>query len=331
MRFIDEVNIQIESGHGGQGCVGYRREKYVPRGGPDGGDGGRGGHVYFIADEGLNTLVHFRGKRFYKAQNGESGQGSQRNGKAGEDLYLRVPIGTLIKDAQTGNVLADLTEHEQVFQAAQGGNGGFGNAYFKSSTNQTPDYAQSGEEGTNIEIKLELKLLADVALVGMPNAGKSTLISVISAAKPKIADYPFTTLEPNLGVVKRGEESLVVADVPGLIEKASEGKGLGIRFLKHIERTKAIVHLVDCSMCLEPFEAYENYVTIKNELTQYAEKLTFKNEITCLSKIDAMTENEIEKFINVFEEQLGKKVLPISSVSGRNIDLLINLMFKAIK
>lgn len=329
MKFIDEVNIEIRSGKGGNGAVQFRREKYVPFGGPAGGSGGKGGDVYIEGDENINTLLSYRGRKVYEACDGQNGKPQQMDGHSGEDIILKVPVGTLIYNLENDFILADITEHNQKELLAQGGRGGLGNMHFKSSTNQAPRYAQEGEEGINLDIKLELKLLADVALVGLPNAGKSTLISSISAAKPKIADYPFTTLEPNLGVVSVDEEaSLVVADIPGLIEDASEGKGLGHKFLKHIERTSALVHLVDCSMLLEPFEALEDYATIRSELLKYGHSIENKPEIVCLTKIDAMTEEEINKFVTEMESSLDKKVLPISSVSGRNIDLLKRLMLK---
>lgn len=331
MRFIDEVRITVISGNGGPGAVSFRREKSIEFGGPDGGDGGTGGSVAFIADEGVNTLIHFRGKKVFKAEDGEPGAGRQLNGKFGDDELLKVPVGTIIKNAESGAVLADLKEHGQKVVIAEGGNGGRGNINFKSSVNQAPRIAQPGLPGVTLHIDLELKLIADLALVGLPNAGKSTLISAISAARPKIADYPFTTLEPNLGVVTLGEKSFVVADVPGLIEDAAEGKGLGIKFLKHIERTKALVHLVDISWCLDEYEAFDQYVVIRSELEKYSEDLVNKRELVCLTKIDAMTEEEIKRFQDFFEEQLDKKVLPISGVSGRNIDTLKSLMLKCIE
>jgi GTP-binding protein len=330
MKFIDEVRITVISGHGGPGAVTFRREKSIPFGGPDGGDGGAGGSVTFIADEGINTLIGFRGKKVFKAEDGEPGAGRQLNGKDGEDQVLRVPVGTIIRNADTGAVIADLHFHEQTFTVAEGGNGGRGNLNFKSSTNQAPRIAQPGLPGEELNLDLELKLIADLALIGLPNAGKSTLISCISAARPKIADYPFTTLEPNLGVVTLGERSFVVADIPGLIEDASEGKGLGIKFLKHIERTKALVHLVDVSWCLDEYEAFEQYVVVRNEITKYSDVLANKREIVCLTKIDAMTEEEITKYQTFFEAQLDRKVMPISGVSGRNIDNLKALMIKCI-
>ena len=250
------------------------------------------------------------------------------DGKTGEDIVLKVPVGTLVYNKENGELLADITEHHQRIALCTGGRGGLGNVNFKTSTNQAPTYAQLGEEGQEYDLKLELKLIADVALVGLPNAGKSTLIYSISAAKPKIADYPFTTLTPNLGVVKVDEDSLVVADIPGLIENAAEGKGLGIQFLKHIERTSALVHLIDCSMLLEPYEALEDYATVRSELLKYEDKIAQKPEIVCLTKIDAMTDEEIERFQNEIEKHIDKKALAISSVSGRNLDLLKRLMVK---
>ncbi len=330
MKFIDEVKITLVAGKGGNGCAGFRREKFIPFGGPDGGDGGDGGDIYFIADEGMNTLVNFRGKKTYKAGHGEDGAGRQKFGAFGEDLIIPVPVGTIIRELETGEILADLRENQEKVLVAKGGRGGLGNINFKSSTNQAPRKATEGKPGDEIEVELELRLIADIALVGLPNAGKSTLISSISAAKPKIADYPFTTLEPNLGVVSMGESSFVVADIPGLIENAAEGKGLGHKFLKHIQRTKSLVHLVDVSWCLDEFEAFEQYVTIRDELAKYSDDLLSKKEIVCLTKIDAMTDEEIEKIRSAFEEQLDKKCLPISSVSGKNIDLLKSLMLKTL-
>ncbi|HXH74656.1 MAG TPA: GTPase ObgE [Bacteriovoracaceae bacterium] len=328
MKFIDEVEIEVHSGDGGKGYVGYRREKYVPLGGPDGGDGGKGGNVIFVGDEGLNTLMHFRGLKTFRASEGGNGGGSKMQGADGEDMRLKVPVGTLIYNRETSNLICDITAHGQEYLAAEGGLGGKGNAHFQTSTHQTPRFAQNGQVGTHIPIHLELKLLADIALIGLPNAGKSTLISAISAARPKIADYPFTTLEPNLGVVQFGEKTLVVTDIPGLIEGAAEGKGLGIKFLKHIERTSALVHLIDCSMFIEEFEAVDAYVTIRQELEKFNPELLEKKEIVCLTKIDAMTEDEIEKFRATMEDQIDRKVLPISGVSGRNIEILKQLMLK---
>jgi len=328
MKFIDEVKITVVSGKGGSGCASFRREKYIPFGGPDGGDGGDGGDVYIVADTEINTLAKFRGKKKFQAENGENGAGRQKQGKFGDNLYLTVPVGTIIRNQENREIIGDLTKDKEEILVVKGGRGGLGNLTFKSSTNQAPRYTKPAEDAQTLDIELELKLLADIALIGLPNAGKSTLISRISNAKPKIADYPFTTLEPNLGVVDIDEKSFVVADIPGLIEDASSGKGLGTKFLKHIERTKALVHLIDCSWCLEEFEAFESYITIREELNKYGRLLSEKPEIICLTKIDAMAEEEIEKFKNYFERQIDKKILVISSVSGRNLDLLKRLMFK---
>jgi len=328
MKFIDEVNIEVISGEGGKGFVGYRREKYVPMGGPDGGDGGDGGNVYFEGDEGMNTLQHFRGLKTFVAEAGTNGGGSNMQGACGEDMIMKVPVGTIVINSETGNLITDITAHGQRFLVAAGGQGGKGNAHFKTSVRQTPNFAQNGQPGTKVQIHLELKLLADIALIGLPNAGKSTLISAISAARPKIADYPFTTLEPNLGVVALGEKTVVVTDIPGLIEGAADGKGLGVKFLKHIERTSALVHLIDCSMFLEEYEAVESYMIVREELGKFNQDLLSKKEIVCLTKIDAMTEEEIEKFRSHMELQIDRKVLPISGVSGRNIDILKQLMLK---
>lgn len=330
MKFIDEVRITIQSGKGGKGASTFRREKFVPFGGPDGGNGGNGGNVFFQASKDINTLMKFRGKKVFLAEDGIAGAARQMDGRCGTDLILQVPIGTIVRDMESSIVLADLKDDEEKVMVAQGGRGGLGNANFKTSTNQAPRYAQKGEEGTILQLELELKLLADIALIGLPNAGKSTLISVISAARPKIADYPFTTLEPNLGVVESEEKAFVVADIPGLIENASEGKGLGFKFLKHIERTKAFVHLVDCSMCIDEYEAYENYVIVRHELEKYNKALENKKELVCLTKIDALSEKEIERYVTFFEESLQKKVLPISAVAKKNISTLTRLMAKII-
>ena len=254
--------------------------------------------------------------------------GKQRDGRAGDDIVLKVPVGTQIKTADNDFLIKDLLEDGESFTLAKGGRGGLGNMFFKSSTNQTPRYSQEGEEGENFELKLELKLLADIAFVGLPNAGKSTLISALSAARPKIADYPFTTLKPNLGVVKiRDEKSLVVADIPGLIEGAHEGKGLGIKFLKHLDRAQALVHLVDISWCLDEYEAYESYITIRNELERYSKNLSSKKEVVCLTKVDAMTDEEVQKYIAFFETTLDRKVIALSAVSQHNLSLLKDVMW----
>ncbi|MBF0359903.1 MAG: GTPase ObgE [Oligoflexia bacterium] len=331
MKFIDEVIIEVCAGDGGNGRVSFRREKHVPYGGPDGGNGGKGGDVIFLANENINTLSKFRGKKIYEAEKGDNGGGQRCDGKAGEDLIIEIPAGTIVKDAASGEIIADLINHDDSLVIASGGRGGLGNTYFKTSVNQAPQFARKGKPGEKKEIQLELKLLADIGLVGFPNAGKSTLISVISNARPKIADYPFTTLEPHLGVVQENDDSFVCADIPGLIEHASEGKGAGIQFLKHIERTSVLVHLIDCSMALDPFEPFDAYVTVRDELEKFNPTLIDKKEIVCLTKIDSMGDEELKIFQDFFEEQLGKKVLPISAVAGKNIPKLKRLMLKTLR
>ncbi|MCI0449064.1 MAG: GTPase ObgE [Chlorobi bacterium] len=329
---IDNVKITIKSGDGGNGCVSFRREKYVPKGGPNGGDGGNGGDVIFKADNSLSTLIDFKYRRIYKAQNGKHGMGGDKTGRNGEDIIILVPCGSIIKDASSGEVLADLTENGETFTAAKGGKGGRGNSHFATSTNQAPRNAEPGKKGEEKEIEIELKLIADVGLVGLPNSGKSTLISKISAAKPKIADYPFTTLQPNLGIVKYKDfQSFVVADIPGLIEGAHKGKGLGIRFLKHIERTKVLVFLIDSTLASEKENKTEDYDTLVNELKSYDKKLLDKPRIICLSKIDALTDEQ-KKPLNKIKFKEGKTkeekskekipVLKISSLSGENLNKL---------
>lgn len=286
MKFIDQATITVQSGNGGRGCVSFRREKYVPRGGPDGGDGGRGGDVVLRASLRRRTLRQFQFKTIFKAANGGHGQGRQKAGRAAPDLIIEVPLGTLVQDAQTGERLCDLTGADNRFVAARGGRGGLGNARFKSSTNRAPRHAQPGEPGQERILKLELRLLADVGLIGLPNAGKSTLITTISAARPKIADYPFTTLNPVLGVVQLGwAEPFVVADIPGLIEGAHAGAGLGIQFLKHVERTRVLVHLIDAAQ-LDPEDPLAPYRTINAELACYSDDLAAKPQIVVLNKLD---------------------------------------------
>ncbi|MEN0057646.1 MAG: GTPase ObgE [Bdellovibrio sp.] len=330
MKFIDEVKITIASGRGGPGCVSYRREALLPRGGPDGGDGGKGGDVILRTSRHINSLVDIRLNKRYAAQNGQMGMGRQKSGYNGEDLVLIVPQGTVVRNLE-GEILVDMTgisEHTLL----KGGRGGKGNEFFKNSVNQAPDYAQPGEEGSELEVKLELKLIADVGIVGFPNAGKSTLISRISAARPKIADYPFTTLAPNLGVVKAGDySSFVVADIPGLVKGAHEGVGLGIQFLKHIERTRLFIHLIDASG-LSGRDPLQDYEDINNELFMYDEKnrekegffpLATRPQLVVLNKIDTLQENQLIKLKNKFKELSGTEPHAISSVTGQNIKELI--------
>lgn len=334
--FLDSARITVKSGDGGNGCVSFRREKYVPKGGPNGGDGGKGGNVVFEADNSLSTLIDFRYKRSYKAQNGKNGEGGDKTGKSGKDLIIKVPCGSIIKDVKNGYILADLTENGEQFTAVKGGKGGRGNARFTTSTNQAPRYAENGQKGEELQIDIELKLLADVGLVGLPNSGKSTLISKISAAKPKIADYPFTTLVPNLGIVKYKEfQSFVVADIPGLIEGAHLGKGLGIKFLKHIERTKVLVFLIDSTAAADKNKINTDYELLCDELKGYDKKLLDKPGLICLTKIDALTEKQKKEL--KFRNKTGRRasqnipVIKISSLSGENLDKLLDELWMLIK
>jgi len=326
MRFVDEVRIEVHAGRGGNGCISFRREKYVPRGGPDGGDGGKGGDVIFEATERKQTLLDFHYKRLYRAQRGQHGQGKDRHGRSGEDLILMVPVGTLVKDAHTGHVLADLNKPGMRWTAAHGGRGGRGNARFVTATRQAPRIAEEGQEGESRELILELKLLADVGLVGFPNAGKSTLIAAVSAARPKIADYPITTLVPNLGVVQYGDAPpFVMADIPGLIEGAHQGAGLGIRFLRHIERTRVLVHVVD-SAAVPPDDPLEPYRVIEKELVQYSEKLGQKPRLLALNKIDLVPDAAERSRLRQAYERVGHPVVVISALTREGVDDLLRTL-----
>ena len=305
MKFVDEAEIRVEAGDGGNGVVGFRREKYVPKGGPDGGDGGDGGSVYLVADENLNTLIDYRFERFHRAERGKNGQGGNCIGRGGADLELRVPVGTRATDIETGEVLGDLTRHGFKLKVAQGGYHGLGNARFKSSTNRAPRQKTNGTPGEIRNLKLELMLLADVGLLGMPNAGKSTFIRSVSAAKPKVADYPFTTLVPNLGVVRQdSQRSFVIADIPGLIEGAAEGAGLGIRFLKHLERCRILLHLVDLMPADESDPAQQAQAII-NELEKYSPKLAEKPRWLVFNKVDLLLEEEVDDLCKRITDTLG--------------------------
>ncbi len=319
MKFIDRAKIIIRSGKGGPGMVSFRREKYVPKGGPEGGNGGKGGDVIFRADRQMNTLLDFKYKRHFFAENGQPGGIKKMFGKDGQDLIIKVPCGTLIKSADTDELLADLTEHGQEFSAAKGGKGGKGNWEFRSPTNQTPRYAEPGLPGEEFEVVLELKLIADIGIVGFPNAGKSTLISTISSAKPKIADYPFTTLVPNLGIVKIDyNKNFTVADIPGLIEGAAEGKGLGVQFLRHVERTRVLLFLIDANSD----SPIDDYITLSNELKKYNPAMLDKHKIITISKIDTVdddTKTELSKLIFPDDDIVP---LLISSVTHENIEQL---------
>lgn len=294
MKFVDEVKIKVKAGDGGNGCISFRREKFAPFGGPNGGDGGVGGSIFFIADRNLNTLVDFRFKKKFEAQRGQDGMGTQCTGRNGEDLRVLVPVGTLIYNDETGEVVADLTHEGEQVCVAKGGFHGFGNLYFKSSTNRAPRKSTEGRPGEEFELRLELKLLADVGLLGLPNAGKSTFIRSVSAARPKVADYPFTTLYPNLGVVRVDDErSFVIADIPGLVEGAAEGAGLGIQFLKHLSRTSLLLHLVD----LDPPDGVDPVISAKiiiKELKKFSPEMAKKDRWLVLNKVDLLDEEEVE-------------------------------------
>ena len=306
MKFIDEAKIEVAAGRGGNGATSFRREKFVPRGGPDGGDGGRGGSVYAEADENTNTLVEYRFVKRYQAKNGEKGHGSDRYGAGADDITLKMPVGTLIRDLDTDETVADLTHHGQRVCLARGGKGGLGNIHFKSSVNRAPKQSTPGEEGEARSLMLELKVLADVGLLGMPNAGKSTLITAVSAARPKIADYPFTTLHPNLGVIRLDENhSFVMADIPGLIEGAAEGAGLGHRFLKHLSRTGLLLHVVDLAPFDEETDPAAEALAIINELKKYDEELFDKPRWLVLNKLDMLSEEEAEQRAAAFLQAIG--------------------------
>jgi GTP-binding protein len=325
--FIDEVKIKVTAGNGGNGCLAFRREKYVPRGGPSGGDGGRGGDVVMVANSNYNTLLHFRFNPEHSAERGRHGEGSNRTGREGESVEIPVPVGTIVFDADSGEQLFDFTEAGQRFRVAKGGRGGRGNARFASSTHQTPTEHEDGRPGEERHLRLELKLLADVGLVGFPNAGKSTLIARISAAKPKIADYPFTTLEPNLGVVSANDDytSFVVADIPGLIEGAHEGHGLGIQFLRHVERTRLLVHLVDVSES-SGRDPVNDFHVILNELASFSEELAAKPMFIVASKIDVAQDQERIEAVRALAEARGLPFFEISAVTGQGIDVLKRAM-----
>jgi GTP-binding protein len=323
--FCDETQIKVTAGNGGNGCMSFRREKFIPKGGPDGGNGGKGGNVIFKVNKNLNTLTHLDTYKQFGAEKGKHGQGSLKNGKSGKDLTLEVPLGTLIYDAESGELLCDLDSESISFVAAQGGKGGYGNAHFKSSVRQAPRFAENGEEGESFKLKLELKLVADVAIIGVPSCGKSTLISVISNAKPKIASYPFTTLIPHLGVSKIHEREVVFADIPGLIEGAHRGKGLGDEFLKHIERTKILIHLIDPTT---EKDILKNYELINKELELFNPELAKKPQIAVVNKIDVLDDETLEQL----KKDLKKlKPLFISAATHKNLEELLNETLKQLE
>lgn len=324
MKFIDEAIITVQSGDGGKGCVSFRREKFIPRGGPDGGDGGKGGNIILNTTSSKRTLYQFRYQKHFKAENGAHGQGKQKTGKNGRNLTIELPPGTLVIDADTGHLIKDLVDIGETFVILKGGRGGQGNAKFKTSTHQAPRFAQPGEPGETRTLKLELKLLADVGIIGLPNAGKSTLISAISSARPKVANYPFTTLTPSLGVVQTDwAEPFVVADIPGLIKGAHQGTGIGIKFLRHIERTRILVHLIDVS-AIDPDDPLQGYHTINQELVMYDEKLVQKPQIIVLNKLDLPG---AQKAAEIFQSMVkDKKVALISAITGQGLEQLKSLI-----
>ena len=329
--FIDYAKIIIGSGKGGNGAITFRREKYVANGGPDGGDGGRGGSVYFRVDLGLNTLVDFKYKKKYLAQDGEAGSGARKAGKSGEDLYIDVPQGTVVRDEETGKVIADLSEEGQVECVLKGGKGGKGNVHYATATRQIPNFAETGEPGVEKTVILELKLIADVGLLGYPNVGKSTLLSRMTTAKPKIADYHFTTIEPNLGVVKLANgSSFVMADIPGLIEGASEGVGLGLKFLRHVERTRLLIHVIDVAGT-EGRDPVQDFYKINAELSNYSEKLSNKLQVVAANKIDVMQDEENYRRLEKVAKQKGYEIFKISAVTGEGLNELFNKVAELLK
>ncbi|POY44551.1 GTPase ObgE [Avibacterium gallinarum] len=324
MKFIDEALIRVEAGDGGNGCVSFRREKFIPKGGPDGGDGGDGGDVYLVADENLNTLIDYRFEKRFAAGRGENGRSSDCTGRRGKDITLRVPVGTRAIDNDTKEILGDLTKHGAKMLIAKGGYHGLGNTRFKSSVNRAPRQKTNGTPGEKRDLLLELMLLADVGMLGLPNAGKSTFIRAVSAAKPKVADYPFTTLVPSLGVARVGENrSFVVADIPGLIEGAAEGAGLGIRFLKHLERCRVLLHLVDINP-IDGSDPADNIAIIESELFQYSEKLAEKTQWLVFNKIDTMSDEEAHERVKEIVERVGWEgdYYLISAATGKNVEPL---------
>ena len=329
--FTDYTKIIIKSGDGGNGAATFRREKYVAAGGPDGGDGGKGGDIYFTVDKDKNTLIDFRYNKRYKAGNGQNGSGNHCNGKYGEDLYVKVPIGTVVKDAETGKVIADLSKPNQTELILKGGRGGRGNSHFATPTRQAPRFSEDGDKGEEKEVILELKLLADVGLLGYPNVGKSTFLSKVTEARPKIANYHFTTLEPNLGVVKtKSGDGFVIADIPGIIEGASEGVGLGLQFLRHVERTRLLLHFIDVSG-EEGRDPVEDYETINKELKKYSEKLSKRKQIIVATKIDVMQDETNLKKLEELAKKENLEIYKISSVTGEGIEKLIDHVTEVLK
>jgi len=330
MKFLDQTKIYLKAGNGGSGSAGFRREKFIEFGGPDGGDGGDGGSIIFIADKNLNTLIDFRYQQHLKAEKGQDGKGKKKTGRSGKDLILKVPVGTQIFEGDNNTLIEDLTKSGQKIIIAKGGKGGLGNVRFKSSTNRTPRKKTDGSKGENFWIWLQLKVIADIGIVGMPNSGKSSLLSVLTSAKPKIANYPFTTINPNLGVANYDNKEVTLADIPGLIEGAHEGIGLGDKFLRHIERCKNILHLID----ITNDNLLENYSKVRKELFKYGNKLTTKKEIIVFNKTDMISEDEINKKIDIFSKKIKKKIYIISAIKNKGLTtikkVLVNYVHRQI-
>jgi len=324
MKFLDQAKIYIKAGNGGSGSASFRREKFIEFGGPDGGDGGDGGSVIFVADRNLNTLIDFRYQQHFKAENGESGKGKKKTGKKGKDLILKVPTGTQILEEDNNTLIDDLVKTHQEVIAASGGKGGLGNVRFKSSINRSPRKKTDGEKGESFCIWLQLKVIADIGIIGMPNAGKSSLLSILTSAKPKIANYPFTTINPNLGVATYDNSEITLADIPGIIEGAHEGVGLGDKFLRHIERCKNILHLIDISN----ENLLENYYKVRRELTKYSQKLLKKKEIIVLNKIDMLQDEEINEKIKIFAKKIKKNIYTISTLNKKGLQNIKKILIK---
>jgi len=318
MKFLDQAKIYVKAGDGGSGSASFRREKFIEFGGPDGGDGGTGGSIVFVANKNLNTLIDFRYQQHFKAERGENGKGKKKTGKSGKDLILKVPVGTQIFEEDNNTLIEDLTKSEQKFIIANGGKGGLGNVRFKSSTNRAPKKKTEGAKGENFWVWLQLKVIADIGIIGMPNSGKSSLLSVLTSAKPKIANYPFTTINPNLGVTHYDNKEFTLADIPGLIEGAHEGIGLGDKFLRHIERCKSILHLID----ITNNNLLESYSKVRKELFKYSKKLLKKKEIIVFNKIDMVNEDEINKKLNIFKKKIKKEIFTISALKQEGINSL---------
>jgi len=318
VKFLDQAKIYVKAGDGGSGSASFRREKFIEFGGPDGGDGGTGGSIVFVANKNLNTLIDFRYQQHFKAERGENGKGKKKTGKSGKDLILKVPVGTQIFEEDNNTLIEDLTKSEQKFIIANGGKGGLGNVRFKSSTNRAPKKKTEGAKGENFWVWLQLKVIADIGIIGMPNSGKSSLLSVLTSAKPKIANYPFTTINPNLGVTHYDNKEFTLADIPGLIEGAHEGIGLGDKFLRHIERCKSILHLID----ITNNNLLESYSKVRKELFKYSKKLLKKKEIIVFNKIDMVNEDEINKKLNIFKKKIKKEIFTISALKQEGINSL---------